>query len=198
MVDQMLWLTWYGVALDAHGGQLMPGVPAGDLNPVRVLLNPLTWEQWPDRSGWFNRISIRIPEAVVPGRTLLHGYRIHTEESEVGEPYWLPFRAPTLFEERLPLLPPGALQLRPGAMQCVPSWRVFGADRNPAPRWEHRMSLYADPEKPYLLTTQLYFDQTWRLLSAQSLNVPAKEHLNGHPEHRAHSQTTRMWVAFEH
>lgn len=199
MVDkQILWLSWYGVLLDERGGPLLPWVPAGDLNPRRPELGPLMWERWPDGSGWFNRLPISIPPEVIPGRTLLHGYRLHSHAVEVCDPFWLPFAAPVLFEERLPLLPPGALQLRPGALEPLPSWRVFGSDRNPAPRWDRRQSLYTNPEKPNELTAQCYFDKAWRLLSVETLNVPRVEKLDGHPDHSARAQTTRMWVKFEH
>lgn len=196
MVDRELWLTWYGVPMDPGGGGAAG--PARDLNDVRVLLSPSVWHEWPDRSGWFNRMPIRIPAVVEPGKVLLHGYRLMTAMNGPGDPIWLPFASPILFEERLPVLPVGALQLRPGAMDVLPTWTVFGADRNPAPRFDRSLCLYEDPEKPSLLTHRMCFDERYRLLSCETLNGPSREQLNGDPNCVARAQTTRMWVKFEH
>jgi hypothetical protein len=192
MVEHDLWLTWFGIALDAAGDCIGP---AGDLNATRVLLKPSTWEPWRDGSGWFNRVGVPIPDVVMPRLTLLHGYRLHDSPTG-GSPIWLPFPAPILFEEHLPVLPPGALQLRPGVSATVPAWKLFPAQRNPCPRYEHRQSLYTAADQ-YQLTTQVYFDESWRLLAVEILNTPlvAVSHRLPIP---TRCQTTRMWVKFEH
>lgn len=181
-----LWISWVGMVTETRQ----------PLGHQRRPITPQTWERLPDGSGMFNRSMIPLPDEVLTSRPLLRGYTIHAAATGSGDELFLPLESPQRFEENLPYLPPGALQVMEHGPSCQPAWKVWGANRNPYPRWERRLTLYrqqgegvGEPE------TNVFFDGYGRICAAEVLQTDGLWKIGDTGIAVQRQQSTRLWIA---
>lgn len=194
-----LWLSWEGTRKTSHwNADAVRDVGDGR----RAFLPPTIWEAMPDGTGVFNRAFVRIPPAVMArDRPVLYRYRLWESEDDQDESgtLTLPLVAPELFEQTLPYLPPGAIQIR-HFLSChllQPNWRVMPINRNPYRAWDRRMTIYAVPGKPSKPTANVFFADDGTLVSAEIIDQDYQvTDLAGPGGEQILAQFTRMWIGF--